>query len=150
MTYLTQPDQLPVPDDGSQPALALPALRALADAVQSALAGLRARADDMSTWRATTFVDWGNALIHRVWVLETQFASRYAATGGQLLADGANNPISIDTGLTTVLGGSAYNGNPAVEQGVITAVGVEHGRLLVYHTFTAGTRQINWTAVGIP
>jgi hypothetical protein len=38
MTYYTQPDLLPVPDDGSQPALALPTLRALADATQAALA----------------------------------------------------------------------------------------------------------------
>jgi hypothetical protein len=37
MTYITQPDLLPVPDDGSTLALALPAFRALADAVQAAL-----------------------------------------------------------------------------------------------------------------
>jgi hypothetical protein len=132
MTYYTQPDLLPAPDDGTQPALALSAYRALADAVQAALTGLRARTDDIFT---------------RLGVLEAQFG----AVGGQALIDAAVNPATIETSLGQVLGASAFNGNPAVQEGTVTAVMVDGPRLRVYHTFSGGgQRQLNFIAVGTP
>jgi hypothetical protein len=148
MTYYTQPDLLPVPDDGSQPALALPTLRALADAVQGAFSGLRARVDGLENWQTVDFASWGNGVVARLGLLEGQMAARRVAVGGQALVDGANNPVTIETGLSVVHGASAVNGNPAVEQGTVTAVTPEGGRIIVYHTFTGGQRQINWMAVG--
>jgi hypothetical protein len=114
VTYTTQPDLLPVPDDGSQPAQALQAFRALADATQAALL----RRDATVT------------------------------TGGAVIIDGANNPVTIHTGLAAVQGATATNGNPAVEMGQVIGMVIDGADLRVYHTFTAGSRQINWMAVG--
>jgi hypothetical protein len=56
VTYTTQPDLLPVPDDGSQPAQALPAFRALADATQAALL----RRDAITVTGGATIINGAN------------------------------------------------------------------------------------------
>lgn len=84
MTYITQPDQIPVPDDGNQLALALPALKALADATQVALstcvrvAGGWVRADapirlqgnapDVYAWLLATVTSVGQRALGAYWV----------------------------------------------------------------------------------
>jgi hypothetical protein len=128
MTRYTTPDRLPSPDDYQQPGNSPAVLQQLADATQAALLTRDGRLGPLE-----------------------------AALGGLKIRGGVNvvqvvgtNPVTIQTGLGTVVGCFAANGDPSANPGQVTAVNVDAGAGIatVYHTFVSGGARVNWIAIG--